>query len=163
MLQGGSEQGANNIRNGSALPEFGFWLSALHQAVSEDDFWGLHFWEDIEARAEDLELGVKDLIHQCCEICSPASPPNAQPYQQRRAVKLDNKSSIACAKQTSQPVKNGSLVKRQLRLQEEEQEWMRRIIEACWLALVQEAAYKRRRYSASAMLKPGTRMRSLTT
>ncbi len=45
----------------AALPEFSFWLNAVHRAVSEDDFWGLHFWEDIEARAQDLEMGVDDV------------------------------------------------------------------------------------------------------
>jgi hypothetical protein len=157
MLQSGeqSEQ-MRGPTNCSGLPEFGFWLSAVHQAVSEDNFWGLHFWEDIEARAEDLELGVKDLIRQCCEMCSTSS--TAQPYQ-RRGASLN----VPCTK-PSQPVKNGNLVKRQLILQEEEQEWMRKIIEACWLALVQEAAYKRRKVSASAKLRPGaSRSRSLTT
>lgn len=156
MLQGNSH-GENVQRSGSAIPEFGFWLSAVHQAVSEDDFWGLHFWGDIEARAEDLELGVKDLIRQCCEISSPS--PTAQSYQ-RRGVTFGHMPS---SKPTS-PVKTGSLVKRQLRLQQEEQEWMRKIIEACWLALVQEAAYKRRKVSATAKIRPGAlRIRSLTT
>ena len=54
----------------AALPDFSFWLNAVHRAVSEDDFWGLHFWEDIEARAEDLEMGVKELIRQCCGLSS---------------------------------------------------------------------------------------------
>ena len=156
-----------NSATGSALPEFGFWLSAVHQAVSEDDFWGLHFWEDIEARAQDLELGVKDLIRQCCDLCSPSSP-TRQSYQ-RRAVTLDSSTmnmAFAEQKQSQPPVKNGSLVKRQLRLQEEEQEWMRKIIEACWRALVQEAAKKRRKVSmsTSARMRPGAlRTRSLTT
>lgn len=159
MLQGG-EQGASmrTSSTGSALPEFGFWLSAVHQAVSEDDFWGLHFWEDIEARAEDLELGVKDLIRQCCEICS--SSPSTQSCQ-RRAITLGN---MPGGGKQSQAVKNGSLVKRQWRLQEEEQEWMRKIIEACWLALLQEAAFKRRKVSATSRFRPGAlRSRSLTT
>jgi hypothetical protein len=156
MLPGGEQ--VRTSHTGSALPEFEFWLSAVHQAVSEDDFWGLHFWEDIEARAEDLELGVKDLIRQCGEICSPF--PTAQSCQ-RRAVTLGG---MPCAKQSQPVVKNGSIVKRQLRLQEEEQEWMGKIIEACWMALVQEAAHKRRKVSASAALRPGaSRVRSLTT
>jgi hypothetical protein len=159
MLQGaGKGQSIRGTTTTSALPEFDFWLSAVHQAVSEDDFWGLHFWEDIESRAEDLELGVKDLIRQCCEICTPS--PTAQSCQ-RRAVTIGN---LPCTKLTS-PVKNGNLVKQQLRLQEEEQQWMRKIIEACWLALIQEAAYKRRKVSASASLvRPDAlRVRSLTT
>jgi hypothetical protein len=156
MLQGREQ--VQTATAGLALPDFEFWLSAVHQAVSEDDFWGLHFWEDIEARAEDLELGVKDLIRQCCEISSPS--PTAQSHQ-TRAVTLG---AIPCAKQSQPVVKNGSIVKRQLRLQEEEQEWMRKIIEACWMALVQEAAHKRRKVSASAALRPGaSRIRSLTT
>ena len=155
LLHGG-KQGARNrgSTTSSTLPELGFWLSAVRQAVSEDDFWGLHFWEDIEARAEDLELGVKDLVRQCCEVCSP-SPTSQSP---RRG----SSRGMPCRK-TSQPIKRGSLVRRQLRLQEEEQEWMGKIIEACWLALVQEAAHKSK-ISALAQMRPGAlRSRSLTT
>lgn len=154
---GGQGDGLRTTITSLALLDFGFWLSAVHQAVSEDEFWGLRFWDEIEARAEDLELGVKDLIRQCCATYSPS--PTA-PSHQRRTVTFGN---MPCAKQ-SQPVKNGSLVKRQLRLQEEEQEWLRKIIEACWLALMKEAAYKRRKVSASMRVRPAAlRIRSLTT
>lgn len=141
----------------SVLPEFGFWLSAVHQAVSEDEFWGLHFWEDIEARAEGLELGVEDLIRQCCEISSSPSP-TAQVHP-RRIVTFGD---MPCVRH-QQPAEGGTLIKRQPKSEEEGQEWMKRIIEACWLALVQEDC-KRRKMGAFMRLRPGgMRTRSLTT
>jgi hypothetical protein len=173
--QGGSENTHHTQRASGcspALPGFGFWLSAVHQAVSEDEFWGLHFWEDIEARAEHLELGVRDLVRQCCggEICSSPSPsPSpttataAPAVYQRRAVTFGD--VVPSVRESTAPVKTGDMVKRQSRLQQEEQEWMRRIIQACWSALVHEAACQRRKVSTSARSRPAAavRTRSLTT
>jgi hypothetical protein len=69
----------------SPLPDFTFWPTAVQQAVSEDDFWGLHFWHDIDARARDLDHGVKDLIRQCCEgAASTESVPRSRLPKQRQ-------------------------------------------------------------------------------
>jgi hypothetical protein len=148
MLQGPDQPNNTSPPTTSPLPDFAFWLSAVHTAVSEDDFWGLHFWEDIESRATDLELGVKDLIRQCCAICSPK--------HQRRAVTLSNltpnNTNVAAPTSPPPPQHRHSqpLVKKQLRLHDDEQLWMTRIIEACWLALVQEAAHGRRKVGLDA-------------
>lgn len=159
MLQG-AEQGNENATvapSSAPLPEFGFWQSAIHQAVSEDEFWGLHFWEDIESRAVDLELGVKDLIRQCCEICSP-SP--TRPAFQRRAITFCGTPAM----EQSQPATaNGRGSRRSSRTPEEEQEWTRKIIEACWMALMQDTSYRERKASGTAKRRHGDlRIRSLT-
>jgi len=138
----------------SGLPSFEFWLTAVHRAVSEDSFWGLHFWEDIEARAEDLEAGIKELISQCSQPTSanavtPAHPP---------PMRCVNAMSIIWA----QDVKNGRMVKRQMRLREEEHLWMAKIIEACWKTMVSDAARERRKISTTRRPIP-PRLRSLTT
>lgn len=182
----------------SALPEFDdFWLSAVHQAVSEDDFWGLHFWEDIEARAKYLEGGVKDLIHQCCKVdggprlmksmtMAAAGEAAAQPT---RAVSLV--SSIPSLEPSPSPAPQSQattqppLLTPQQRLEkvheqeqkqkkgegEEETRWMSKIIDACWLALMREAAFNGRRnddhhsppFAKSLVGTDGLRVRSLTT
>ncbi|ERF76245.1 hypothetical protein EPUS_04322 [Endocarpon pusillum Z07020] len=189
----------------AALPDFSFWLNAVHRAVSEDDFWGLHFWEDIEARAEDLEMGVKELIRQCCGLSSfstsaIAGTPQQQQqqqqqqqgsyYQTRRAVSstLPGNKESAGMPHTITPSQTQSLKQQQLpasgliksntcltkRLPGEEQAWMRKVIEACWVMLTREAMMggKRRmdpRGSAEAavgMMRPAgaaLRCRSLTT
>lgn len=186
----------------AALPDFSFWLDAVHRAVSEDDFWGLHFWEDIEARAEDLEMGVKELISQCCGLSSfstsavggtpqPQQQQQVSYYQTRRAVSSTlpggregtGMSPTIIPNQTQslkqqQQLPASGLVKSNTcltkRLQGEEQAWMRKVIEACWVTLTREAMMGGKRRmdarggaeAAVSMMRPAAgalRCRSLTT
>lgn len=159
----------------SPLPDFTFWLTAVQQAVSEDDFWGLHFWHDIDARARDLDHGVKDLIRQCCDGAGTAVPRSKLPQQQqqRRAVTLGNAAGGAGVEAISaaQMMKWGDLDLRPTLLpshapapapapamipittrpqqhsssglnpqEPQQQQWIRAIIAASWMALLTEAA-----------------------
>lgn len=149
-----SQNAIKTASSSNGLPTFEFWLTAVHNAVSEDEFWGLHFWEDIEARAEDLESGIKDLISQC------SVPPTSLAAEagQQQTRNLAGTSVVW----THPGVKNGKMVKRHIMLREEEQQWMRKIVEACWKTLLTEAARERRIISITR--RPVVcRMRSLTT
>ena len=155
------DSGSDDDRNsGPTLPIFTFFLSALRKAVEEDEFWGLHFYEDIEARALDLEDGIKDLIAQCCSICNPRSAsssrtqspetlPTARSTDPLGVPRLvlspsSNQNPTSPTRVPAVRIKNSRLAKRQIKLQREEQEWMNKIIEACWKTMVVETAMQRR-------------------
>ena len=179
---------------GPSLPAFSFCLPALRTAVENDEFWGLHFYEDIEARAADLEEGIKDLIAQCCSICNPhpSSPrlsstsSSRAPSPQKRGISTTDPlsppphlylspsdASTTSSRASLARIKKSRLTKRQIKLQREEQQWMNRIIEACWRTMVVEAAVQRKngvRPEASRQMSddppatsaPMVRVRSLT-
>ena len=130
----------------SSLPSFNFWEGSVRRAVADDEFWGLHFWEDIESRAQDLETGIRDLIRQGCEIKSMS--PRQQLSSQRRAVTFG-------APSVTSPEVIQDPAKQQLRLRKEEQAWLRQIDEACWAALVEEAATKRKNSTCSSRKHTG--------
>jgi hypothetical protein len=123
-----------------SLPDFSFWLDAIRYAVSEDAFWGVHFWYDIEARAMGLEAGIQDLVTQCL---SQPTPPEDRPDAQNRSV--SGETSLVWRR----GVANGSMVKRQMRLREEEERWMEKIVDACWSAILTDAARRRRLMSST--------------
>jgi hypothetical protein len=142
------------LRSSSSFPDFDFWETAVRRAVADDDFWGLHFWEDIEGRAQGLETGIRNLIRQGCEIS--AMSPKALLSQQARAVTF----GVPPAKPS---IREECHVTAQPRPQQEEQAWMRKIVEACWLALVQEATCKRRTNHDPTIPPVFSRARNLTT
>ena len=121
------------------VPDFSFWLTAVRQAVTEDSFWGLHFWLEIEARATSLASGIQELVSQCL---LPSAKPAGQPAAPIRSV--SNSASLSRA----QGVQNGRLVQRELKLKQEEEMWIKDVIEACCLILLTEAARKRTLVSA---------------
>jgi len=143
----------------STLPDFSFWLTAVQIAVTEDSFWGLHFWTDIEARAISLESGIKELISQF--LSRPAARSGKHSTAPPRSI------SDGASRAWAQDVQNGRIAKREMMLKQEEQQWMKKAIEACWSNLLTEAARERRVVSATKwqqQSKPSVpRKRSLTT
>jgi hypothetical protein len=118
-----------------SLPDFSFWLDAIRCAVTEDAFWGIHFWYDIEARAMGLEAGIQELVTQCL---SQPTPQEHKPGAQNRSVSAET--SLVWRR----GVANGSMVKRQRRLREEEERWLEKIVDAYWSAILTDAARRRR-------------------
>jgi len=129
---------------GPSLPGFGFWEECLREAVEKDEFWGEGYWDDIEGRAMELEHGVRELMNECCH-----PNPCAQLSQ-------------GAAGKTSRRAFSG-FARTQVSLMREEQEWMRKVILACWSTLLTETARQRRALSASKKPMPPPRTRSLTT
>ena len=149
---------ANGANEADSLPDFTFWLDAVREAVSEDEFWGLHFWTDIEARAIDLEAGIKELVSECIAATRTA---DKRPHAPSRSLSCIGNSTI-----WARDVQNGAMVKRELRLKAEEHEWMRTIIQACWSTLLAEAARTTRVVSATRWQQgppPAPRKRSMTS
>ena len=140
------------------LPDFTFWLTAVRHAVTEDPFWGLHFWSEIEVRAISLSSGIQELVSQCL---FPSTKVAAQRAAPNRSV--SNGASLNWA----QGVQNGKIVKREMKLKQEEEQWIRDAVESCCSVLLTEAARKRKLVNARRWQEQGKpkapRRRSLTT
>jgi hypothetical protein len=140
------------------MPDFSFWLKAVRQAVMEDSFWGQHFWSEVEARAISLSSGIQELVSH---YLLPSTKMAGQPAAPARGV--GDSASLAWA----QGVENGGLVKREMKLKQEEQQWIKSLMEACCSTLLTEAARRRKLVSARRWQEQGrskaTRQRSLTT
>ncbi|MCJ1310273.1 hypothetical protein MMC25_003935 [Agyrium rufum] len=50
------------------LPLFEFWRGSLRKALDRDEFWGPRIAKEIEGRAADVELGIMELMDQCCVL-----------------------------------------------------------------------------------------------
>jgi len=115
---------ASQTKAPQEIPDFSFWHSAVRNAVVEDEFWGLHLWSDIEARARGLEKGIRQLISQCSSSLYHTSPPG-RILSPPRVVSASIRSAFGPGVQNNSVIQIGTILRRQ------EQEWMRNIIEAC--------------------------------
>ncbi|KAF2621964.1 hypothetical protein BU25DRAFT_495394 [Macroventuria anomochaeta] len=119
-----------------ALPPLPHILPALRDALSSDPFWGPDHWPYLLSRATQLSTGIQALIAECVNLESLVSSPVAD-----RTAFIGGKRSFTTPGlqyMTAQGEKKGvklrksKLAKRQLRLEREEIELMRRVAMQCW-------------------------------
>jgi hypothetical protein len=139
------------------MPDFSFWLTGVRHAVTEDPFWGLHFWLEIEARAISLASGIQELVSQCL---LPSAKSSGQSTAPNRSV------SDSALFAGAHGVQNGILMRREIKLNQEEEQWIKSLIQACCSTLLTEAERARKLASARRWQEQGgpqaTRQRSLT-
>ncbi|KAL2008151.1 hypothetical protein VTN00DRAFT_8133 [Thermoascus crustaceus] len=147
------------------LPTFDFWMGALETAVREDPFWGDAFWPDIEYRACGLEVGIKQLVLQCLELRGVEEAD--EKHQGSRALCTTTTGAVI----TRYPYRSyhgalqiSSLTRRQLRMSWEEQQWLSKMIVACWRALCCRVKVKKLEFPGRARpITPAPRTRSITS
>lgn len=102
-----------------ALPPLPHILPALRDALSSDPLWGADQWPHLLSRATQLCAGMQALMAECVELESLVESPGMQEVKVQSAgqgVRL----------------RKSKLAKRQLRLEREEVELMRRVAMQCW-------------------------------
>jgi hypothetical protein len=123
----------------ATMPDTSFWLTAVRHAVTEDSFWGCQFWTKIEARAINLELGIRELIAQCSlfsanPIYLPITP---------------NKSDSGIAPfNRMHRVQSGAPVRREIEVKQEEEKWVKKVFGGCCSTFLTEAVRKGKLVSA---------------
>ncbi|KAF2133840.1 hypothetical protein P153DRAFT_362896 [Dothidotthia symphoricarpi CBS 119687] len=140
------------------LPPLPHILPALREALSADPFWGPDIWPYLLSRATRLSAGIQALITSCVDLEALVSSP-ARPGQKRN-ITTPSMHFVASGAPEEKGVKlrKSKLAKRQLRLEKEETELMRRVALQCWArALVP----KKNRGDFSGRVE-GSRRRSLT-
>lgn len=142
------------------LPTFTFWLQSLRTALYNDPFWGPGYWEDIETRALSLEKGIQHLLRQCRTLEDIMAFDDNGLGEKRALDGLPRMTGSAPSKVTR--IRHSTLAKRQLALITVEQYWMRRIVLACWRALLADAACEHRKRSSTRRPLAPPRARSLT-
>jgi hypothetical protein len=119
-----------------ALPPLPHILPALRDALSSDPFWGPSHWPYLLSRATQLSAGIQALIAECVNLEALVSSPIAD-----RPAFLSNNNQLtapglqyASAQSADKGVKlkKSKLAKRQLRLEREEIDLMRRVAMQCW-------------------------------
>ncbi|KAJ4309773.1 hypothetical protein N0V94_008777, partial [Neodidymelliopsis sp. IMI 364377] len=118
-----------------ALPPLPHILPALRDALASDPFWGPDHWPYLLSRATQLSAGIQALIVECVNLESLVSSPVAD-----RTAFIGGKRSFTTpglqymGGQSDKGVKlrKSKLAKRQLRLEREEIELMRRVAMQCW-------------------------------
>ena len=115
------------------LPLFDFWRSSLRRALDNDPFWGPSHSKDMEEKAAQLEVGIQQLITQCCELSQavstsgdriPKSPSACfTPYHEHHDEPTIRRSSTSIPKQT-------------IGQSHQEQVWMEKIVIGCWTTLL---------------------------
>lgn len=127
----------------SKLPVLDFWLSTLHKALDEDDFWGPDFWKDVERRASRLEAGIYQMAFQCCEM---------------EKLVRDKPAATSCWKEAEtaltsrkRPSKKGiwQSARYTINATSHKDWWMQNIVIGCWTILLADAAEEKRRLVTS--------------
>ncbi|KAJ4384935.1 hypothetical protein N0V86_000539 [Didymella sp. IMI 355093] len=119
-----------------ALPPLPHILPALRDALASDPFWGPDHWPYLLSRATQLSAGIQALIVECVNLESLVSSPVAD-----RTAFIGGKRSFttpglqymnAQTEEKGVKLRKSKLAKRQLRLEREEVELMRRVAMQCW-------------------------------
>lgn len=144
---------------GRKLPLFDFWRSSLRRALDEDPFWGPAYSKHIEERAAHLEIGIQQLIKQCCEL-SEAVSADGEPNQRMTPA--------ACFTPYHEHIDTPSMqrrssLKRQITQPQGEQSWMEKIVIGCWTTLLADAARATRSEPDPKSYPASSRARSLST
>lgn len=119
-----------------ALPPLPHILPALRDALASDPFWGPDQWPYLLSRATQLSAGIQALIAECVNLEALVASPVAE-----RTAFIGGKRSFTApglhhlsshSEEKGVKLRKSKLAKRQLRLEREEIELMRRIAMQCW-------------------------------
>lgn len=142
-----SAQKGPGPNNGPTLPSFDFFLRTLRDALTEDELWGPDYFEYVEPKGHDLNFGMQDLMRQCEKLelaMTPPSSPEESPiptysYFSERKCSLKTSSKTFYPRRASivsgMPIKRSKLAKVQMKMAQEEEAWLHRIVENAWHAM----------------------------
>ncbi|KAH0341199.1 hypothetical protein KCU81_g6395, partial [Aureobasidium melanogenum] len=133
--------------HGPTLPSFDFFLRSLRDALKEDELWGPDYYEYVEPKAEDLNLGMQDLMRQCEKLELSMTPPgtpedNPLPsfsyFSERRMSLMTPTKTIYPRRQSVVPgitIKRSKLAKVQMKMAQEEEQWLQSFVNNAWQTL----------------------------
>jgi hypothetical protein len=109
-------------------------MPALREALNKDEFWGPEYWPYLLSRATQLSAGLQNLITSCVDLESLVSSPATRHPPTKRGVTMPGSTFPKTTEEEEKgaKLKKSKLAKRQLRLQVEEVEIMRRCVLQCW-------------------------------
>ncbi|KAI9684752.1 MAG: hypothetical protein M1829_000127 [Trizodia sp. TS-e1964] len=131
------------------LPTMVFWRDTLREALENDGFWGTGYFEDIEPRATTLQVGIQDLISQCCDlehVVSNSLVSTSEVSLATMTPPMTPRSASPAPMQFPNPgsqrkqlrVSSSNMAKHQIKLVNQEEQWRRRIIVSYWTSLLTE-------------------------
>lgn len=126
----------NDTAASRSLPPFPQILPALRAAVEKDPFWGAEYWPYLFNKGVQLSNGIQALISSCVDLeALVASPVTRKPTSQR-SVAVPGLARLHGRglgdEEQGMRLKKSKLAKRQLRMNAEEMEIMRRCVLQCW-------------------------------
>jgi hypothetical protein len=133
--------------DGPTLPSFDFFLRSLRDALDEDELWGPDYYDYVEPKAEDLNLGMQDLMRQCEKLelamTPPGTPndvslPSFSYFSERRMSLMTPPKTVYPRRQTAVPgitIKRSKLAKVQMKMAQEEQQWIQTFVANAWQSL----------------------------
>lgn len=117
-----------------SLPSFPQVLPALQIAVEKDPFWGAQYWPYLFNKGVNLSNGIQALISSCVDLEALVASPVTRKPNTQRSVTVPGLSRLHGIGNEEQGMrlKKSKLAKRQLRMNAEEMEIMRRCVLQCW-------------------------------
>lgn len=133
-------------QNGPTLPSFEFFVPSLQQALADDELWGPDYYECMEAKSQDLNFGMQDLMKQCERLERQMTPPQtpeelALPsfsYFSDRGRSLKTSSKTVYPRMAEHPetkIKRTKIAKVQAKMAREEEAWLQTLLERAWQTL----------------------------
>lgn len=105
------------------LPSFDFFIRSINQAMDDDDLWGPDYFENIEAKAVNLQNAMHDVIYQCQTMELNITPPESP----ASAVSMSPEPSV-----DGMPVKRSDFATKQANMLKEEAKWLRSVVQHCY-------------------------------
>lgn len=133
--------------DGPTLPSFDFFVNSLRDALSEDELWGPDYYDYVEPKAEDLNLGMQDLMRQCEKLELAMTPPGTPEdvplpsfsyFSERRMSLMTPTKTIYPRRQSVVPgitIKRSKLAKVQMKMAQEEEQWLQSFVQSAWQTL----------------------------
>lgn len=146
----GADSGSDDAQTQAhpQLPPIPHIIPALRAAVEADPFWGPDYWPYLFSRANQLSASIQALMSSMADLESlVASPsPSSSPSQSSadpsasahpasmagRSLNVGRGTAARARKHTGVPMKQSKLAQRQMRMQVEEMELLRRCAVQCW-------------------------------
>ncbi|KAK4983139.1 hypothetical protein LTR50_007402 [Elasticomyces elasticus] len=149
-----------------ALPSFITFVEPLRCALTNDPFWGPGSFDHLERKASTLRHGILALMEQCSDLETLVASPTTPQYDDSTCPTASCHSP-SYKRYAGAPVKRSRFAKRQIKLMEEEEQWVQKMLSACSKMLAANSAVgiPRRMVTGHELEGPRgrTRKRSLTT
>ncbi|KAF2998270.1 hypothetical protein E8E13_006717 [Curvularia kusanoi] len=131
------DEGQDDGQGQPSLPPLPHILPALRDALASDPFWGPDHWPYLLSRAAGLSKGIQALIKECADLeALVSSPSSSSPLSNSSRSAAPSVQRFSSHTAETEPkgarLKKSKLAKRQLRLEKEELELMRRVAAQCW-------------------------------
>ncbi|KAF1972611.1 hypothetical protein BU23DRAFT_507873 [Bimuria novae-zelandiae CBS 107.79] len=127
-----AEEASDHTMSSPSLLPIPHILPALRAALDSDPFWGPEYFPYLLSRAAQLSGGIQALIADCVDLEALVSSPTSASRNKLLRTPSGEIIGQGSVEEKGMKLRKSKLAKRQLRMKNEETEYMRRSALQCW-------------------------------